>query len=101
MKNLFSNMHSNSCIYDNNYDLNYYMLYNNRFKFNMPPPLMIAPCMSSNNAFIPCDSNSSCNSNQVNKVFSADRGDKFSVSSKMNADSGSSGTYIAVKDTEK
>ena len=67
----------------------------------MPPHSIIAPSLSSNISFIPRDSNSLCNSNQMNKVFSADRGDEFSVSSKMNADSGSSGTYIAVKDSSK
>ena len=101
MKNLFSNMHSNSCIYDNNYDLNYYMLYNNRFKFNMPPPLIIAPSLSANLSFIPCDSNSLGSTSMAkmqNQSFAADRGNEFSVSSQINADSGSSGTYIAVRD---
>ena len=34
-------------------------------------------------------------------VINADRGKDFSVSNKLNADSGSTGTYIAVKDTCK
>ena len=78
------------------------MLYNNRFKFNMPPPLIIAPSTSSNLSFIPCDSNSlgSAGHGEVNnKAFAADRGNEFSVSSQINADSGSSGTYIAVRNT--
>jgi hypothetical protein len=68
----------------------------------MPPPI-IAPSLSSNFVCTPCDSNSLGNSHQVgqkNKVFSADRGDDFSVSNKLNADSGSTGTYIAVRDTD-
>jgi hypothetical protein len=35
-----------------------------------------------------------------NQVFVADRGNEFSVSSQLNADSGSTGTYIAVRDTD-
>ena len=69
----------------------------------MPPPI-IAPSLSSNLVCIHCDSNSLGNSHQCgqkNEVFSADRGNDSSVSNKLNADSGSSGTYIAVCDTEK
>ena len=77
------------------------MLYNNRFKFNMPPPLIIAPSLSSNHSFIPCDSNSSSSVHQVqnnNNAFVADRGKEVSVSGQLNADSGSTGTYIAIRD---
>jgi hypothetical protein len=78
------------------------MLYNNRFKFNMPPFSIIAPALPSNLSSIRCDSNSlgSAGHGEVNnKAFAADRGNEFSVSSQLNADSGSSGTYIAVRDT--
>ena len=102
MKNLFSNSSNNSCIYDNNYDFHYYMLYNNRFKFNMPPFPLIAPALPSNPLSICCDDKSLPCVHQAemkNQVFVADRGSEFSVSSELNADSGSTGTYIAVKDT--
>ena len=78
------------------------MLYHNRLNHIMPPPLIIAPSLSFNHSCVPRDSNSSRSAAQVenqNQVFVADRGNEFSVSSKLNADSGSTGTYIAVRDT--
>ena len=68
----------------------------------MPPPLIIAPSLSANLSFIPCDSNSLGSTSLAkmqNQSFAADRGENFSVSSQLNADSGSSGTYIAIRDS--
>ena len=91
-----------SCV-NNNHDFINYLLHTiNRLSFNMPPTLIIAPTLSSNLSCVPCDSNSLSSAGQgevKNKAFIADRGKEFSVSSQLNADSGSSGTYIAVRDT--
>ena len=75
----------------------------NRSNFNMPP-LIIAPALPTNPSSILCDNNSLSFVHQAekkNQVFIADRGLEFSVSSKLNADSGSTGTYIAVRETNK
>ena len=77
------------------------MLYNNRLNHIMPPQT-IAPALPTNPSSILCDNNSLPFVHQVknkNNAFAADRGENFSVSSQLNADSGSTGTFIAVKDT--
>jgi hypothetical protein len=65
------------------------------------PPIIIAPSLIPNPSSIGCDSNSSRSAPHVenkNQALAADRGNEFSVSRQINADSGSSGTYIAVRD---
>ena len=66
------------------------------------PSIIIDPSLPSKPSSIGCNSNYLCSSPQVkvkNQVFVANCGNEFSVSSQLNADSGSTGTYIAIRDT--
>ena len=77
----------------NKYDFVNYLLHMSRSNFYMPP-IIIAPSLTPNPSSIGCDSNSLSSGVQVDQPLRAlgtNSGSFFSVSNKLNADSGSSG----------
>ena len=100
----------------NNDDLYYYSLYKNRLNYCMPPPFIIAPCLSPYPFYSTYDNNNNYYTDNNHNNFpsatiatagiitkneepAADRGNAFSVAGQINADSGSSGTYVSIRDS--
>ena len=81
-------------------DLSNYKLHNN-ITYYMPPPSIIAPSIYYPAYYLHHMNHSYFAANNIptNYSLAADRGSSFSVSRKMNADSGSSGTYVAIRDS--
>ena len=104
-------MNNNSCC--NNYKNDIFNSYYSNCIHFMPPPFIVAPCLSPYPFYYTYHNNNNNNkyieNNNNNKFASAstsetkrptvDTGTSFSVSRQFNADSGSSGTYVAVRDS--